>query len=264
MLDREIGAAHVIAGVIAPALDGDLGSLVARLTSARDPRTVLRLIGALRRELDELERTYVERAFAAGVSGAAVGRDLGVSRQVVHRRHGDLVPQDGARRARVNDKLSAVRSDGVEPLSAGLSVTPEAQLVLRHASAEAEASGDASIGAEHLLLALLRPGAVEALEEEGIALSKARTQIHAASTASRVFARDGKRPEAHLLLTAVAREAHRRATREVTPALLLQTALADQASPAVRTLRALGSDRDAILARLDDGSGGGGPAATAR
>jgi hypothetical protein len=254
----------VIAGVIAPALDGDLGSLVARLTSARDPRTVLRLIGALRRELDDLERTYVERAFAAGVSGAAVGRDLGVSRQVVHRRHGDLVPQDGARRARVNDKLTAVRSDGVEPLSAGLSVTAEAQLVLRHASAEAEASGDASIGAEHLLLALLRPGAVAALEEEGIALSKARTQIHAASTASRVFARDGKRPEAHALLTAVAREAHRRDTRKVAPALLLQTALADPDSPAVRTLRALGSDPDAILARLDDDGSRNGPAATAR
>ena len=64
-----------------------------------DPHAALQRIAALRQSLDDVERANVARAIDAGASLAAVGRDLGISRQAVHRRHGDS-PPSGARTPR--------------------------------------------------------------------------------------------------------------------------------------------------------------------
>ena len=56
--------------------------------SASDPRVGLRAVRALRRLLEELERTQVRRARAKGWSWAEIGDALEVSRQAVHKKHG--------------------------------------------------------------------------------------------------------------------------------------------------------------------------------
>ena len=229
--------------------EADLAALAAAAASADDPRGALRRIAALRRALDAFERAQVARALADGASFAAIGRGLGISRQAVHRRFADLTP--------VMHEPPA--PDPVAPAGGplpgdGLSLTPEARMVLRHASAEARAAGDPELGGEHVLLALLRPGAaLPVLEAAGLTLAKARTQVQAAATGSRVFSREGEHPDAHQLLAAAAHEARARGTSRVTPELLLRTALADGDSAAVRTLRALGADPDAVIARLAGG-----------
>jgi DNA invertase Pin-like site-specific DNA recombinase len=55
-----------------------------------DPQEALRRIALVRETLDDLERIQVTRALETGASLAAIGRDLGISRQSVHRRYGDL------------------------------------------------------------------------------------------------------------------------------------------------------------------------------
>jgi hypothetical protein len=223
----------------------DLAALAADVGTAEDPREALRRIAALRTALAAGERAQVARALAAGASFASIGRELGISRQAVHRRFADLAPSEG-------DGLApAPPAESGPPPANGLSVTPEARLVLRHASAEARAAGDQALGGEHVLLALLRPGsALPALDHAGLTLSRARTQVRAASTGSRVFSLEDDRPDAHELLAATAREARARGVEQVTPELLLRTALADGDSAAVRTLRALGADPDAVIGRL--------------
>jgi DNA-directed RNA polymerase specialized sigma24 family protein len=56
--------------------------------SASDPRTGLRAVRALRRLLEELERTQVLRARGQGWSWAEIGEALDVSRQAVHKKYG--------------------------------------------------------------------------------------------------------------------------------------------------------------------------------
>ena len=70
----------------------DLAALAAAAASADDPREALRRIAALRGALDAFERAEVARALADGASFAAVGRELGISREAVHRRFADLAP----------------------------------------------------------------------------------------------------------------------------------------------------------------------------
>jgi DNA-directed RNA polymerase specialized sigma24 family protein len=55
--------------------------------SAGDPRDGLRAVRALRRLLEHLERTQVDRARAAGWSWQEVAEVLGVSRQAVHKKY---------------------------------------------------------------------------------------------------------------------------------------------------------------------------------
>jgi DNA-directed RNA polymerase specialized sigma24 family protein len=55
--------------------------------SAGDPRDGLRAVRALRRLLEHLERTQVDRARAAGWSWQEIAEVLGVSRQAVHKKH---------------------------------------------------------------------------------------------------------------------------------------------------------------------------------
>ncbi|HYO38656.1 MAG TPA: helix-turn-helix domain-containing protein [Nocardioidaceae bacterium] len=53
-----------------------------------DPRTGLRAVRALRRLLEHLEETQVDRARDQGWSWAEIAGVLGVSRQAVHKKHG--------------------------------------------------------------------------------------------------------------------------------------------------------------------------------
>ncbi len=53
-----------------------------------DPRTGLRAVRSLRRLVEHLERTQVQRAREAGWSWAEIADVLGVSRQAVHKKHG--------------------------------------------------------------------------------------------------------------------------------------------------------------------------------
>ena len=55
--------------------------------SAADPKVGLRAVRALRRLLEELERTQVRRARREGWSWAEIGEALGVSRQAVHKKY---------------------------------------------------------------------------------------------------------------------------------------------------------------------------------
>jgi ATP-dependent Clp protease ATP-binding subunit ClpA len=231
-----------------PAADGDpagklgLAPVVAALEAASDPRTALQQIAALRERLDEVEREHVIDALGEGASLAAVGRDLGISRQAVHRRYGDL--NAGAPSHRTRRRETAAVS------AAGVQLTTEARLVLRHALAEAEAAGDPALGGEHVLLALLRPPALPALADAGVALERARSHVLAASTGSRVFARDGERPDVRPYLRAATTTALERGRDRITPELLLRSALTDPDSAAARTLRAVGADPAAVVAAL--------------
>lgn len=61
---------------------------LANAAGAADPRTGLRAVRALRRLLEELERTQVRRARREGWSWQEIGEALEVSRQAVHKKYG--------------------------------------------------------------------------------------------------------------------------------------------------------------------------------
>ena len=225
-----------------PPEGGDsLARLVAELEAAPDPHAALRGIAALRQALDDVERANVVRALDGGASLAAIGRDLGISRQAVHRRYGDFA--SGLRLDQTPRPAAPA-----ERLADGLVLTDAARQTLRHAVSEAQTTGDAVLGGEHVLLALLRPGTFAPLD--GVSQERARTHILAASSGSSVFARDGVRPDARGFLIAVTLEARARGSDRITPELLLLTALGEPGSAAARTLRAIGADPDAIAAAL--------------
>jgi ATP-dependent Clp protease ATP-binding subunit ClpA len=219
-----------------------LAPLVGALEAAPDPGTALQRIAALRERVDEVEREQVIAALGEGASLAAVGRDLGISRQAVHRRYGDLHIAAPSHRSR--------RRETAAVSAAGVKLTSEARLVLRHALAEAEAAGDPALGGEHVLLALLRPPALPALAHAGVALERARSHVLAASTGSRVFAREGERPDVRPYLRAATTTALERGRDRITPELLLLSALTDADSAAARTLRAVGADPAAVVAAV--------------
>jgi len=60
---------------------------LATAASAADPKIGLRAVRALRRLLEELERTQVRRAREQGWSWQEIGEALEVSRQAVHKKH---------------------------------------------------------------------------------------------------------------------------------------------------------------------------------
>ena len=64
---------------------------LATAASAPDPSTGLRAVRALRRLLEELERTQVLRARREGWSWQDIGDVLDVSRQAVHKKYGKQV-----------------------------------------------------------------------------------------------------------------------------------------------------------------------------
>lgn len=61
---------------------------LATAAAGADPRTGLRAVRALRRLLEELERTQVRSARREGWSWQEIGEALEVSRQAVHKKYG--------------------------------------------------------------------------------------------------------------------------------------------------------------------------------
>jgi ATP-dependent Clp protease ATP-binding subunit ClpC len=187
----------------------------------------------LRRELDAFERRQVARVLSEGGSFASIGRDLGLSRQAVHRRYRALAPVQEA------------------PRAPALQTAPEVRQAIRCALEEAAALGAPVLGDEHVLLGLLRAAPPRVLEDAGVTLAKARHRIEAISSSAPFFARRLSAADARAVLAEPAREALRRGSATIQPEHLLLGILRNPASGAVRTLRALGADPDAIRARLD-------------
>ena len=61
-----------------------------RDAAGRDPADGLAAVAALAGLLEVLESLHVERARRSGWSWEAIAQKLGVSRQAVHQKHGDL------------------------------------------------------------------------------------------------------------------------------------------------------------------------------
>jgi hypothetical protein len=61
-----------------------------REAAGRDPADGLAAVAALAGLLEVLEALHVERARRSGWSWQAIAQKLGVSRQAVHQKHGDL------------------------------------------------------------------------------------------------------------------------------------------------------------------------------
>ncbi len=184
----------------------------------------------LRRELEAFERRQVAQALAEGASFAAIARDLGLSRQAVHRRFRNLA--------------------AAEP---PLRTAPEVRLVLRYAREEATALGAELLGSEYLVLAVLRAAELPAavvLRTAGATLMRARAQIEAAAPRAKLFRREFDAGDLRRLLAGPAREARRSGHRQIEVEDLLLGATEDAASGASRTLRAIGVDVAEVRAGL--------------
>jgi AraC-like DNA-binding protein len=218
-----------------PRVGEPLERLAGEVANARTPGEALRRLRELREELERFERIQVARALGDGASFATIARDLGVSRQAVHRRFRELA--------------------GDEP---PLLSTDDTRRVLRYAREEALATGSAVPGGEHILLAVLRAAdlpASEVLRHAGATLARARTQVEGATLRGPLFHRGPGDSDLRTLLAAPAREARQRGSRRIEVEHLLLGALSDDANGAARTLGALGvapdAVRDALTALLD-------------
>lgn len=218
-----------------PVVQGQrLAQLAAEVADGSSPRAALRKVTELRRELDAFERKLVAHALADGASYASIGRDLGLTRQAVHRRFRSVV--------------------GDEP---ALRVSPDVGRVLRYAREEALTMQAEQIETTHVLLGILRAPDVPAagvLLDAGVTLGRARTQIGGIGTRGPLFRRDGDGGNPRELLSAAAREARARNDQRIEPEHLLVWALQDGQGGMSRALRALGVDpeglREALVARL--------------
>ena len=206
-----------------------LAELAAQAAGAPTPRAALRQLTELRRELDAFERRLVAEALAEGASFAAIARELGLSRQSVHRKFRDLAVEQPLRTA------------------------TEARRILQHAREEAAALGADELRGEHILLAVLRAGdlpAAVALRTAGVTLERAHTRVEAMSPRGRLFRRAPSAEDLREMLSGPAREARARGSRRIEVEDLLLAALADPESGASRTLGALGVDPDRVRDRL--------------
>jgi ATP-dependent Clp protease ATP-binding subunit ClpA len=207
-----------------------LAQLAAEAADAPSPRAALRQLGELRRELDAFERRQVARALADGASFAAVARDLGISRQAVHRRFRDLAAKD-----------------------LPLLTAPEVPRVLQYAREEAASLGGGDLRSEHVLLAVLRAAdlpAAERLRAAGVSLERARIHVEGTSPRIKLFKREPAADDLRALLEAPARAARARRGGRIEVEDLLLGALEDGDGGAVRTLRALGVEPEAMRDEL--------------
>jgi AraC-like DNA-binding protein len=207
-----------------------LARLAIETAGAPTPRAALRLLTELRRELDEFERRQVAQALAGGASFAAIARDLGLSRQAVHRRFRDVAGEE-----------------------APLVASPEVRRVLRYAREEAASAQAGEPRSEHILLAVLRASdsdAAAVLHDAGVTPARARTQIEGTSPRGSLFRREHDGGDPGKLLAAPLQIARDRGARRIEVEDLLAAALDDPAGGASRTLRALGADPAAIRDEL--------------
>ena len=213
-----------------------LAQLAAEIADAPTPRAALRRMGDLRRELDAFERRQIAQALAEGASFAAIARDLGVSRQAVHRRFRDLAT--------------------AEPQ---LLTAPAVGRVLQYAREEAAALGVGEVRSEHIVLAILRAddlAAADLLRSTGATLERARSHVEGASPRPKLFRREPEVADLLTFLEAPAREARARGGRGIEVEDVLRGALEDPAGGAARTLRALDVDLRELrrgLAQLSSG-----------
>jgi ATP-dependent Clp protease ATP-binding subunit ClpA len=207
-----------------------IAELAAELAHAATPIAALRKVTELRRELDVYERQQVGCALAEGSSFAAIARHLGVTRQAVHRRFRDAASSESP-----------------------LGTAPGVARILRHAREEATAVGADGLGSEHILLATLRAVELPAsavLRDAGVTLERARTHVEAVSPRAGLFRREERSRDLRALLARPAAEARKRGSRRIEVEHLLLAALEDEASAAVRAIRALGVDADEIRREL--------------
>ena len=170
-------------------------------------------------------------ALAEGSSFAAIARDLGITRQAVHRRFRDLAAAETP-----------------------LVTAPDVRRTLQYAREEASALGADGLRSEHIVLAVLRTPELDAaavLRAEGASLERARTQVEGASSRSRLFRREAETGDLRTLLDAPARHARARGGRRIEVEDLLLGSLEDPAGGAQRTLRALGVDVDVVRRNLE-------------
>ena len=202
-----------------------LAELAAEVAGAPTPRAALRRLDVLRRELDAYERRLVAQALAEGSSYAAIARDLGLSRQAVHRRFRALAPTGPA-----------------------LLTAPDVGRILQYAREEAAALGAGAVGSEHVLLAVLRADhpAAEGLRSAGVTLQRARAQVEGSTPRGRLFRREPETGELLAFVEAPAREARARGGRGIGVEDVLRAALEDPDGGGARTLRALGADPEQV------------------
>jgi ATP-dependent Clp protease ATP-binding subunit ClpA len=210
--------------------DSRLAELAAEVAAAPTPRAALRRLGELRDEVEAFERRQVARALAEGASFAAIARDLGLSRQAVHRRFRSLATEVST-----------------------LQTAPDVRRLLQCAREEAAAFGAGGVGSEHVVLAVLRLGdlpAAELLREAGVSLQRARMQVEGSTPRARLFRREPDPNGLITLLEGPARTARARGGSQIEVEDVLAGALEDPAGSAARTLRALGADPEEVRERL--------------
>jgi ATP-dependent Clp protease ATP-binding subunit ClpA len=208
-----------------------IADLAGEVTQAPTAGGALRKVRELRRELDAFEREQVARALSEGATFATIARELGVSRQAVHRRFRSLTADE-------------------EPLQTSL----DTRRVLRLAREEASAHAAAPSGS-HVIVATLRAAdlpAAETLRRAGATLDRARTQVEAATLRTPMFRRspENAAQEIRSLLAGPARVARARGERLIEVEHVLLGVLGDDAGDASRTLGALGVDARKVEADL--------------
>ena len=206
--------------------------LANELAQAATPVVALRRLTELRQELDALERREVARALKSGSSFAAIARQLGVTRQAVHRRFRDA-------------------ADGELPLG----TAPEVGRVLRYAREEASAVGAVELRGEHMVLAALRAAdlpCAAVLRDAGATLERARAHVDAVSSRPGAFGCEPPVNDMRAVLTSAAVEARKRGARRIEVEHLLLGALRDDSGGATRLLRALGVQPSDIRRLLDE------------
>lgn len=209
----------------------------AQTALGRNPGNGLEAIRRLRHELERAEEAQVANALASGWSWARIGRALGVSRQAVHRKYARCAPS---------------------PLATSVpSVAGSVRVVLVLARTEAAARGDALVGTEHLLLALLQQGegrAAHALRDAGASLRmlRAAADVHApADICSVPPSRIGMTARAAAALDRAALLAQEDGDQRMGDHHLLQGVLANPMSGAVALLRVTGVPAEAVLRDLE-------------
>jgi ATP-dependent Clp protease ATP-binding subunit ClpA len=207
-----------------------IARLAAEAAAANSPRDALRAVSELRRELDAFERRQVALALSEGATFAQIARDVGVSRQAVHRRFRELAESEA---------VPAINAD--------------VRRILREARDEAAALGARSLASEHVLLAALRAGDLPSaalLRTSGASFDRARALVEGSSARTPLFRRGGVSGDQPSLMVAPMAEARRRGAQRVEVEDLLIGILSDETGGAARVLRALGIDVDLVRTEI--------------
>ncbi len=218
-----------------PAARATIEQLARDTVQIPDAGTALRALGALRQELDQVERELVGRALRDGASWSQIARALGISKQAAHRRHRHLSEQ-------AFDAIGGTIK---------LPATSEALRSIQQAREEARRLGQPAIGTEHLLLGILRCGqssATKALNALGVTHEAASARMQPTmpgipvdpETQPRSLAGpDGVSPHARRIVKGSLREALQRNSDHIGVEHLLLALLTDSRNGAVQTLEAL-------------------------